>query len=227
MNIESFVTLVLAEKYVIVAALVIGVLVRVVKSDTKLPINIPPRYRVWLALALGAFASVLERVATGIDWKQAAVDGAFAALLAVTGHNVIVGSIRNGKDVPLPAAMMDPATTATRSKVPPTMLPPGVGGAFFFVVAFSLILTGCAKFWKAVDIAADKAKCVVAHQELPNEQIFLRCAIEPGDIEKYLDLLTASRISTQRALAKQAAEGAPNPSTPVDAGVPSDDGGIK
>jgi hypothetical protein len=74
------------------------------------------------------------------------------------------------------------------------------------LTAFLFVLPSCAKLFTVADIAADKAKCVVRYQDLPNEEIFARCALEPGDIERYLDLITESRLAAQRAAAKAAGE---------------------
>lgn len=101
-------------KWVAVAAIVIGLVVRLLKSDTKLP-TVPPRARIWLALGLGVASGVLEKVSTGTTWTNALVDGLVAALLAVTSHEAIIASLRSGKELPVPGLMVDgkaPSPTA-------------------------------------------------------------------------------------------------------------------
>ena len=226
MNTQSIYALLDSHQYVLLTAVIIGFIVRLLKSDTKIPIDVPPRLRIWLAFALGAGAGVLEKVAGGTPWKPALFDGAVAAVAAVLGQNVVVDSLRGGKELPVPGltvkgASPSPGKPITIPPGPPSE-PPGVTLALFFVLFAPTFLVGCAKFFKALDLAADKAACVVQYQDLPNEQIMVKCFIEPADFDRYVDLLSESRRSTAKALSRQAAE---NPSTRVDAGAP--DGGGK
>jgi len=68
--------------HVALAALAVWMLVALVKSD-KIPINIPPAARPWLAFALGQTYAVLAAVVGGVRWELAVVEGLFAALGAV------------------------------------------------------------------------------------------------------------------------------------------------
>jgi hypothetical protein len=109
--------LIAQHKWVAVSAIVIGFAVRLIKSDTKIPINIPPRARIWLALGLGVLAGVLEKVATGATWTKALADGLVAALLAVTSHEAIIASLRSGKELPIPGLMVEGARPAPTAPV--------------------------------------------------------------------------------------------------------------
>lgn len=123
---ESIYSLIVEKKFVLLTAVLIGLIVRTLKSDTKIPINIPPRLRVWLAFGLGAAASVLERIGTGVGWKQAALDGALAAVLAVLGQNVIIDSLRGGKEITIPGLILPGAAPSPDKPitVPPPAAPP-------------------------------------------------------------------------------------------------------
>lgn len=83
-----------------VAAL-IWIVVRALKSDTRVPINIPSRWRPVVAIALGQVAAGVDAVAAGRPWLDAAADGLIAAGLAVAAHELGVEVIRGGRDVPV------------------------------------------------------------------------------------------------------------------------------
>lgn len=116
--------LVTEHKWVGVAAIVIGVVVRLMKSDTKIPINIPTQYRVWLALGLGIVSGVLEAVATGKAWTPAIVDGLVSAAIAIVGQNAIIDSLRGGKEITVPGLMVPGASPAPGK--PPSIDPPAM-----------------------------------------------------------------------------------------------------
>lgn len=111
-------------KWVAVAAIVIGLLVRVVKSDIKIPINIPPAARPWLALGLGLLSGVLEKAATGRTWTSAIVDGVVSAVIAMVAHDAVIGGLRGGKEIPVPGLMIPGAAPgpAKPVTVPPAPL---------------------------------------------------------------------------------------------------------
>lgn len=80
-----------------IAALIIGAVVRLLKSDTPLP-TVPPKWRPVLALVLGLVAGVLTKVASGIDWQTALEGGLGAASIAIFGHDFVVAGLRDGKE---------------------------------------------------------------------------------------------------------------------------------
>lgn len=229
MDSTALLALVSQHKWVPLAALVIGIIVRLLKSDTKIPIDIPPRLRVWLALALGAGSAVLEAVTTGLSWKESILNGLLSTGLAVLGQNVVIDSVRNGKEFNLPGLIKpgvspspDAPPTLPPAKYTPPNIPPGLSA---LVVVLGILLTGCGVFWKALDLASDKAKCVVANQDLSDKAIFIKCAIQ--DPERYLDLLAETRAATKKSLDRAAAERA-SASVCGDAGVPdAADGGLR
>lgn len=90
------------------AALLIGIAVRVMKDDTIFPITIPPRVRVYVALVGGIVAGSCQRLATGASWKDALLWGLSAAITAILGHEFVIESARNGKEIPVPGLMKKP-----------------------------------------------------------------------------------------------------------------------
>src|SRR5688572_24126051 len=105
MNPDELVALIERRAWVPAAALVVGLLVRLMKSDTKLPIDIPPRARAWVALGLGVLSGVLEKVATGRTWTSALVGGLVTGALAIVGHDTLIMSLRRGRELPVPGLM--------------------------------------------------------------------------------------------------------------------------
>ncbi|WP_394849723.1 hypothetical protein LZC95_20000 [Pendulispora brunnea] len=97
-TIDELVELLLDHKWVPFAALAIGAVVRVLKSDTPLP-TVPTAWRPWLALGLGAVAGVLQAVVGGTAWSKALLDGLTAALTAIAGHDLVIESLRGGKEL--------------------------------------------------------------------------------------------------------------------------------
>lgn len=78
-------------------ALVIGLTVRLLKSDTPLP-TVPSRYRPFLALALGALGGAVDSVARGTPWPEALLAGFGASLTAMLGHEVLVEKLLGGRE---------------------------------------------------------------------------------------------------------------------------------
>lgn len=102
----------LQHRWVPLLTLLVGLVVRLLKADTRLPITIPPRVRPWLAIALGLAAGVLERVATGVSWSRAVLDGLVAGLLPMLGHDLVVEWMRAGAEVAVPGLMLRPVRPA-------------------------------------------------------------------------------------------------------------------
>lgn len=210
MDYESLRKLAAEHPYVLLA-MMIGFLVRLMKSDTKLPIDIPPAARKYVALSLAVGGAVAEKLAMGVPTSQALFDGVMAWAMAEWGHKILVDDLRGGKEIPVPFLML-PGEAPGPGKpitIPPKKndggggppnVPPGITallGALFLM----LFIQGCAKFWKVADLAADKVHCLVQNQDLPNESLWLKCAIQ--DPERYLELLETSRAETKKAVARE------------------------
>lgn len=100
--------LIAEQQWLPLSALVIGAIVRALKSDTKLPVSIAPQHRPWLAFGLGLFVGFIELLIAGHALREAAVTAFGAPLLAILGHVVGVEVLRGGKEVPLPGLTRAP-----------------------------------------------------------------------------------------------------------------------
>jgi hypothetical protein len=112
------------------AILVVGYLVTAMGDTTKLPINIPDRFKPLLALLLGQLYAVLEAVYGGSPWGTAISHGILVALSSVGFLHLLVNAIFNGT---LPKwlawlAFIDP--TLTQAKKASTLVAPVFGRAF-------------------------------------------------------------------------------------------------
>ncbi|WP_394845203.1 hypothetical protein LZC95_50275 [Pendulispora brunnea] len=97
-SIDDALALAAQGQWILFSAVIIGAIVRLLKSDTPLP-TVPARWRSWLALGLGAVAGVLDAVLGGTSWTQALIDGLAAALTAMAGHDLLVGGLRGGREL--------------------------------------------------------------------------------------------------------------------------------
>lgn len=128
MDPKPFLDLIAKHQWVGLAALVIGLMVRLLKEDSTFPpFAIPARWRPLLAMGLGVVSGVLQAVSTGTRWHDAILGGLVSAFVAIAGHDAIVGSIRDGKDVPLPGPMRVASGQSKGPKPePPTPVDPSV-----------------------------------------------------------------------------------------------------
>ena len=116
MDIDQIIALAAAHKWAAAAALVIGFVVRLTKTDTKVPIDVPAKWRAPLALVLGQVSGVLEHVAASTAWKAALLGGLASTVVAILGHEWIVERFlkpflgKFGGDLPVPM-LMKPAET--------------------------------------------------------------------------------------------------------------------
>lgn len=122
MNPNDILELIQNHKWVPLSAVVIFTLVRLAKSDTTFPINIPPKYRVWAAYVLGLAGAVVQYYAAGgVTWTQAVLGGLIASVMASQTHAMVVGSLRGGKEFVVPGLMIPGASPGPGK---PSSLPP-------------------------------------------------------------------------------------------------------
>lgn len=128
MDPKPFLDLIAKHQWVGLAALVIGFVVRLLKEDSRFPpFALPARWRPLLAMGLGVVSGILQAVSTGTPWRDAILGGLVSAFVAIAGHDAIVGSLRDGKDVPLPGLTKVPLRDAKGPKAePPTPIDPSV-----------------------------------------------------------------------------------------------------
>ena len=120
MDIQPILDLIAQHKWVGVAALVIGLLVRMMKEDTSFPpFAIPSRWRPYLALGLGIASGVLQAVSTGTPWKTALTGGLVSGVVAIVGHDTVIAGLLNGKEIRIPGLTKDP----------PSATPPHASGS--------------------------------------------------------------------------------------------------
>lgn len=128
MDPKPFLDLIAKHEWVGLAALVIGCVVRLLKEDTRFPpFALAARWRPLLALGLGIVSGALQAVSTGTPWRDAILGGVVSGVVAIAGHEAIVESIRDGKDVPLPGLTKVPSQQDRGPKPePPTPADPSV-----------------------------------------------------------------------------------------------------
>jgi hypothetical protein len=93
----------LSHQWVVVAAVVIHLIVRLLKSP-RIPwvSKIPPRVRTLIAVLLGFAGAGLQALAAGVDWRRALAENLIAALLAIVGHDVLIEWLRGGRELGQP-----------------------------------------------------------------------------------------------------------------------------
>lgn len=113
-----------AHGWILALSFVVGAVVRGLKPDVPIPVNVPPRARPLVALALGVFGGavlMVFEVVPGLAWPRALVGGFLAGGLAVVGHETLVESLRAGRDFGTPKA---PAPEPS-DPPPPVTIPGG------------------------------------------------------------------------------------------------------
>lgn len=105
MNDAELVALLLEHKWLPALALVIGLVIRLLKSDVRGP-TIPKKYRAPLAFGLGLSLGVLQRKVSGASWLDAILTGLITGCLPILGHSVFVEKLRKGLELPIPGLMV-------------------------------------------------------------------------------------------------------------------------
>lgn len=115
-------------KWVPIAAIVVGLLVRLIKDDTRGP-SIPAAYRIYVAFGLSMLSGVLEKVVEGRTWTSAMCGAFITFVMPVVFHETVVaGKIRDGHEFgfgPLNRYVLKEG--ARPSPTAPPTIPPGVG----------------------------------------------------------------------------------------------------
>lgn len=93
--------------WVPLTAAVGGALVRLMKSDTTLPIDLPRAWRPYVAIAITVALSIVQHrfAGTGGSWAQAIGFGIVAGGLAIVGHVTGIEWLRDGRELPVPGLM--------------------------------------------------------------------------------------------------------------------------
>lgn len=179
---DHIVDLALDHKWIGLAALVIGAVVRVLKIDAPPHwLVVPSRWRPILALALGLVAGVLDKVSSGAAWMPAILGGLLAAVTAIASHDVVIEGLRGGKEIGAPKT----AAAAT---------------LLAFVCAAAASQSGCA-WWnghgaRTAHATADVLKCALTHYGEPPEQIAIECGLE--NAAEVIAIFDVQRQTAQR-----------------------------
>jgi hypothetical protein len=143
------------QKWTMLAALLIGLVVRLLKEDVKFLPTIPARWRPLVALGLGVVSGFLLAFQPGVSWQKAFTEGAVASFLAMGGHSVIIEALRGGRELGSPKADEAP----TKPRLPPDP-PSGAGGLGVLALALlTITLQACAG--GAKEPARDTARAAV------------------------------------------------------------------
>lgn len=108
---DYIVRLVEQKAWIPLAAVVIGLFVRLTKSDrfaAWFPLNVPPQGRAALALALGLVAGVISEFAKSGNWKSAVIGALLAGLMPIAAHDIVIEGRRNGRELGEPKRRLAP-----------------------------------------------------------------------------------------------------------------------
>lgn len=94
--IQQISTLVTGHQWLGIAIVLVGWAVSLTSDTSKLPLNIPDRFKPLIALLFGQLYAVLEAIQSGEDWKTAVAHGIVAALSATGFSTIVVNTIFNG-----------------------------------------------------------------------------------------------------------------------------------
>lgn len=155
MDLALLLSLYAAHKWLLIAALVIGFSVRQIKPDAAFPVDIAPRYRPLVALAIGGVATASDMLLRGDSLKQAAFIGLGGAAIAILGHVFGVEVVLGGKELP-PLGRKGPKPP---SKPGDGMMGGALRGlAICIVAAIAAILSACKLTPQQIDSGVDVGK---------------------------------------------------------------------
>lgn len=213
---NALVALIMGHKWIALTAVVIGLIVRLLKSDTKIPIDIPPRLRAPLALTLGAASGAIDKLVQAGDttWTAAITSGVVAAVVAMIGHVTLIDSLRGGKEIVVPGLINE--NTPPGPGKPPSIPPSAMNEKTMKDAAAGkdVDTSGLVRsIFAPLIIAATffLAAChLLSPSELPNTVLNIKditCIIEHAFVDDktlntLCNLLTAEQQSAAREVAK-------------------------
>jgi hypothetical protein len=173
MNPENLGDFLMNHKWVAVASLIVWAVVRMLKSDTKIPLDIPPRVRAIAALVLGAVAGALDKLLANGEprWQDALWNGLAAGAGAIVFHCLFVDTLLGGKELPVPGL--------TKPGVPPAPgKPPSIPPVAQGVVLALLLSVGAAA------CGYGKPACAVVDVAKSNCDLWIRYLAEDGSVRE-------------------------------------------
>ena len=126
------------KNWMLVAALLIGALVRLTKADVSAFPTVAARWRPLVAVGIGLLLSACDALIAGTPPKEALVTGLGAAMVAILGHVFGIEVLRGGREV------------GFKPRVPPVAL-------------LLLALSGCGIFAPKSPLDFAKATCISAN----------------------------------------------------------------
>lgn len=199
-------------KLLALAALVIGAVVRAVKSDTLDAglerLGLPPVPKLalpWLAVGLGVLGGVVDAFRSGTPWQGAIVEGLLGALAgttAVAGHQLVIESLRGGREM-LAGKASDGRGT-------------GGGGLAAVVVGVALMASVAAQGCSAdanrravnTGLATIEVLCVIAHGEWSDVPAIMRaCGLADNLRPLVEDMVSVQRTASRTAACSRADAG--------------------
>lgn len=113
LNLNLLVAEIIARKWIVVAAILVGGLVALMKQGwlgAWIARKLPPVALPYLAVVLGALGFSATEIVQGKPFGQAIVEGIASGMLAVFGHQTLIEGLRGGKElVPSRAPAVPPA----------------------------------------------------------------------------------------------------------------------
>lgn len=132
-----------------VLALLCGGLVRLMKGDGPLPtwMHIAPSWRPAAAIAFGLLGSVFGALAAHVPWMVAVLGGVTAGFAAISGHEIVVEGMRNGRELFTPKGGSGDGDDGEDVHIPPAPpTPPNVmRSRMGFLLGCAVLLCGCTK----------------------------------------------------------------------------------
>ncbi len=148
----------------LLAAIINGLIIRVSKEDVPIPFNIPSKFRPWVVILLGVVEAAITKMIIGIPLATAIIGALIAGVLPMVMHDLVIESLRNGRELFAPTPKFAPPKIPQAPKLPMFML---------------VFLVGCG--WSQTKVAnvtsasADLAVCILQHSNEPIEQIMVDC----------------------------------------------------
>lgn len=230
MTLDALIQLLVLHKWLAASAAVIGLCVRLLKSDSPV-MPVPAAYRAWLALGLGAVSGVLDQIVNGTPVLQAVLGGLGSAMIAITGHETLIEGLRKGKEFGVkkdsgPSAPTGPTGTAPALVAEKKDAPAAMMLAFAALLSMlAMLCPGCKDTLLANNVeqgalTLEQTACVIAQAELgvnESEAIRAACDVAPSLTKAIADLLKARQQGM--ALAEQKLVGRHREHCSYDAGA--------
>lgn len=179
--------------WMLVAALVIGALVRLTKADVSAFPTVAARWRPLVAVGIGLLLSACDALIAGTPPKEALVAGLGAAMVAILGHVFGIEVLRGGREI---------AIGTNKPKGPPPNIPSTIPVSMMLALA----LSGCSLLRPKSALDWAQATCIAANAFLDVPALRQVCPsiqdLSDADVNQ---LLSAARQGGARYAAQRGA----------------------